>query len=65
LWAATEGAAPHPPPQARLLAPRRPASLKRVSVWLQKLLGHSSISDWDINQLADTLRAIADAGGER
>ena len=41
------------------------ASLKRVSVWFQKLLGHSSISDWDINQLADTLRAIADAGGER
>jgi hypothetical protein len=36
-----------------------------VSVWLPKLLGHSSISDWDIDQLADTLRAIADAGGER
>ena len=39
---------------------------------VQKLLGHSSISttgdiytDWDIDQLAETLRAILDAEGER
>jgi site-specific recombinase XerC len=39
---------------------------------VQKLLGHSSISttgdiytDWDIDQLAETLREILDAEGER
>jgi integrase len=39
---------------------------------VQKLLGHSSISttadtyvDWDIDQLADTLRAILDPEPER
>ena len=39
---------------------------------VQKLLGHSSISttadtyvDWDIDQLAETLRGLLDAEGER
>jgi integrase len=39
---------------------------------VQKLLGHSSISttadtyvDWDIDQLAETLRAILNTEGER